>query len=225
LKNNNGEWRMSRDPAGERNQYRTDAVQVWKAFYELVSHALVVEKIGGGTHEGRSVVKYKLSIPDQSSAAATEGANVPQPPQPQMSDAGILEDVEPVPEKKKRIGDRLGKWRDRAKPAGGSGELWVDTKNGVVVLVRFDGNLAVGDGPAPSKLHVKVDQSYRDIGKDQKVPMPKDAIDDVVRKKMPVRPRELLEEEGIVKPEARDAGPAGARAKPKAGAGDLPDDE
>jgi hypothetical protein len=142
-----------------------------------------------------------------------------------VSDAGILEDVEPPLEKKKRIGDRLGKWRDRAKPAGGSGELWVDEKTGVVVMVRFDGNLAVGDGPTPSKLHVKVDQSYRDIGKDQKVPMPKDAIEDVVRKKMPVRPRELLEDEGIVKPLPRDGGPGGGGAGSKKAAGEIPDDE
>jgi hypothetical protein len=225
LKNNNGQWRMSRDPQGDRNTYRSDAVQVWKAFYELVSHVLVVDKIGSGRHEGRDVVKYRLTIPDQSAAAATEGASVPQPPQPQLNDAGVLEDVEPPADKKKRIHDRLGKWRERAKPAGGSGELWVDASSGVPLVVKFVGNLAVGDGPATTKLHVQVDQTFHDVGKDQKVPMPKDAIDEIVRTKMPVRPREVLEDEGIVAPLPRDGGPAGA-VKPKAKPdGELPDDE
>ncbi|HEY8252603.1 MAG TPA: hypothetical protein VIG70_18585, partial [Burkholderiales bacterium] len=172
------------------------------------------------------------SIPDQSGAAAAEGGSVPQPPQPQLNDAGVLEDVEPPAEKKTRIRDRLGKWRTRAKPAGGSGELWVDVDSGVITMVRFEGALAVGDGAAPSVLKVKVDQSFHDIGKDQKIAMPKDAIEEISRQKMPVRPRELLEEEGIVKPLPKDGGPSssgpGSKPKPAAASaapGELPDDE
>src|SRR5690606_17794186 len=73
LKNNNGKWRLSRDPRGERNEYRSDALGVWRGFYDLIGHALVVEKRGGGRHAGRDVVKYGLSLPDQGAAAVAAG--------------------------------------------------------------------------------------------------------------------------------------------------------
>src|ERR1041384_887694 len=74
LKNNNGQWRIDRDPQGERNNYRTDAMGVWKAFYDLVGHALVVEKLGSGKHDGREVMKYRLSLPDNGADARAAGA-------------------------------------------------------------------------------------------------------------------------------------------------------
>jgi hypothetical protein len=227
LKNNNGQWRMSRDPDGERNAYRTDALGVWRSFYELYEHALKIEKVGAGSFDGRPVIKYRIRVPDEESAAASEGKAVPQPPEWVMNDAGILESPEKPEERRARVHDRVSQWRKRAKPAGGSGEVWVDDETAVPLYVRFEGALAVADGPVPSKLQVKIEQTLKGIGKDMKVPMPKDAIDEVKRKKMPVRPRELLEQEGIVAPLPRDAGPgAGASgSKPPAGGSEIPDEE
>jgi hypothetical protein len=196
LKNNNGRWRMSRDPAGERNAYRSDALGVWRAFYDLYAHALRVEKSGSGTHAGRSVIKYRLSVPDQSAEAIAEGAKLPAPPSPPSTLDGAVEvPEEPAADKRKRLRDRMAQWRSRAKPAGGAGELWVDVTTGVPLLVRFEGRLAIGDQPNPARLRVKLEQSYTRVGEDPKVTAPKDAIEEVVRQKMPVRPRALLEEE------------------------------
>jgi hypothetical protein len=223
LKNNNGQWRMSRDPGGERNQYRSDALGVWRSFYDLVKHGLVVERIGPGTQGSRGVVKYKLTLPDQSAEAKAAGAQIPQPEAKVGPDGGPVD--EPAGEKLKRMRDRLASWRERAKPAGGGGELWVDESTAVVTMVKFQGAMVVGDGPEPARLDVKIDMNVDNIGKDQVVPMPKDAIEDVLRKKMPVHPREILEQEGVVAPLA-DAGPAGSRAtKPPPPKGDIPDDE
>jgi hypothetical protein len=141
-----------------------------------------------------------------------------------MNDAGILEDPEPPLERKKRIHQRVSGWRKRAKPAGGTGEVWLDAETAVPLFVKFEGALVVADGPTPSRLQVRIDQSIKDIGKELKVGVPKDAIEEIKRTKMPVRPRELFEEEGVVPPLARDAGPASARKKPDAPA-ELPDPE
>lgn len=219
LKNNNGKWRMSRDPQGERNAYRSDAVGVWGGFYDLVKHGLIVEKRGSGRHDGRPVVKYRIALPDTSAEARALGAG--KAPPPVGPDGGPAD--EPAPEKLKRMRDRMATWRESSRPAGGEGELWVDEETGVAVLVKLNGKMVVGDGPDPSVLNVKINATYSEIGKDHQVPMPKDAIEEVVRKKMPVRPRELLESEGIVDPLPRDAGP-GAVAKPPV-KGEIPDED
>jgi hypothetical protein len=210
LKNQNGRWRMSRDPQGERNAYRSESLAVWRSFYDLVAHALVVERSGGGTHAGRSVVKYRLALADTSAEARAAGAGLPPPPV--GPDGGPPE--ESNEQRLTRVRERMSAWRERARPAGGRGELWVDEATGVVLQVKFTGAMVVGDGPDPARLDVTIDQTFSEIGKDHKVPMPKEAIEEVTRKKMPVRPRELLEEDHIVEPIA-DAGPAGVRAKKK----------
>jgi hypothetical protein len=203
LKNNNGKWRMSRDPDGERNEYRSDAMGIWKSFYDLFKHALQVERLGSASFDGREVIKYKLRVADKSAEAIAEGAKIPPPPE--APDGGVLE--EPPAETRKRMRDRMSKWRERAKAAGGEGELWVDEKTGVIMVVKFAGALVVGDGPTPARLDVKIDQTINEVGKDHQIPMPKDAIEEITRTKMPVRPREILEDEGIVDPLPPDAGP------------------
>ncbi|OGQ26532.1 MAG: hypothetical protein A2138_18040 [Deltaproteobacteria bacterium RBG_16_71_12] len=209
LKNNNGKWRMSRDPDGERHAYRSDGLAVWKSFYDLFKHALTVEKIGDGRQDGREVVKYRLTVPDRGAQARAMGAK--EPPLPVGPDGGPAE--EPAEVTRKRMRDRMAKWRERAKPAGGAGELWIDVETAVPSYLRFDGKLVVGDAPDPAQLAVKLEQRFSEIGKNHQVPMPKDAIEEVRRQKMPVRVREMLEEGGAVEPLPRDAGPGGAASK------------
>ncbi len=220
LKNNNGQWRMSRDPDGERHSYRSDALAIWRSFFDLYKHALKLEKLGAARTDGRDVVKYRLSVGSQEAEARAEGAK--EPPLPVGPDGGPAEEPDTV--KRQRMRDRMSKWRERAKPAWGSGELWVDVETAVPVYVRFEGKLVVGDAPDPAVLQVKLEQRYSEIGKDHQIPMPKDAIDEVSRKKMPVHVRELLEDSGAVEPLPRDGGPAGGGKKAPAKPGELPDD-
>ena len=228
LKNGNGRWRVSRDPAGERNSYRTDALAVWRSFYDLMRHALVVERTGAATHAGRAVIGYTLKIPDQSAVAREDGQAVGDGPPPpiEVPDAGL----QPAPEeddvRRTRIADRVSKWTKRAKPAGGSGRLLVDEATGVLLLVEFEGALLVGDGKEPARLTVKLNQKLTEIGKALDVKAPEGAINEIVRKKMPVMPRTILEEANVVPPLPRDAGPESAgkgSKKPKASA--VPDDD
>ncbi len=228
LKNGNGKWRVSRDPAGERNQYRTDALAVWPSFYELVDHGLVVERTGASTFGGRSVVGYSLKLPDESAKAREEGATVTDGPPPpiEVPDAGLQAAPEEEDVRRKRIAERVGRWAKRAHPAGGSGKILVDEETGVALLIDFDGRLLVGDGKDPAELKVKLHQEITGIGKDPVVKAPEDAIAEITRKKMVVEPREILEDAKIVAPLPRDAGPGGGGKGSKASkpVGEIPDD-
>ncbi|MCC7075463.1 MAG: hypothetical protein IT383_29390 [Deltaproteobacteria bacterium] len=227
LKNNNGKWRMSRDPDGERHAYRSDALAVWRSFYDLFKHALKVERLGSARQDGRELIKYRLTVANQEADARAAGAK--EPPLPVGPDGGPAE--EPAELKRTRMRDRMSAWRERAKPAGGSGEIWIDVDTAVPTYVRFDGKLVVGDAPDPAQLAVKLEQRYTEIGKNHQIAMPKDAIEEVRREKMPVRVRELLEENGAVDPLPRDAGPGGASGGGKGGKGpkpkpgEIPDDD
>jgi hypothetical protein len=231
LKNGNGKWRVSRDPSGERNLYRDDALAVFGSFYDLVAHALVVERTGASTKNGRNVVGYTLKLPDQGAQAVAAGKEVADvaPPMVPAPDAGPDAGLVPGEDddaRRKRIADRVSKWAKRSKPAGGGGTLFVDEATGVVLAVDFEGSLVVGDGADPAKLTVRIHQQITDVGAPQAVTAPQDAIDEIVRKKMPAEPRQILEDAKVVAPLPRDAGPGGggAGSKPRQ-ANDLPDDE
>lgn len=231
LKNGNGKWRVSRDPSGERHLYRDDALQVWGSFYDLVAHALVVERTGASSFGGRNVVGYALKIPDDSAAAVALGKAVTDAPPPPVPgdgpDAGVLPG-ETDDARRKRIAERVSKWAARAKPAGGSGKMLVDEATGVPLLVEFEGALVVGDGADPARLTVRIQQKIDEIGRSQTVTAPADAIEEIVRKKLPGEPRKVLEDAQVVPPLPRDAGPgdgaAGSKASGRA-TGDLPEDD
>jgi len=222
LKNGNGQWRMSRDPTGERDEYRRDAGAVWRSFYDLFAHTLVVTANGTGRHAGRDVVKYKLAIPDQAAAARELGAQ--EPPIAAIPDGGTAAEAT-TPEENKRMADRVSRWRSKAKPAGGKGELYVDVETGVPLFVHFEGALLVGDAPEPARLEVNLEQSYTEVGKEHEIHAPKEAVEEIVRQKYPTNPRALLEENGIVKPEGKDAGAGGGAGAKAAKKADGPDDD
>jgi hypothetical protein len=207
LKNGNGQWRVSRDPAGERNTYRTDAMGVWASFYDLVAHALIVERTGAITVAGRPAVGYSLKLPDDSAKAREEGNAVTDAAPPATIVPGVdggpdtrVEADEEEGTRRERIAGRVSKWAKRSHPIGGSGVIVVDEATGVPLKVEFSGSLLVGDGKAPAKLTVKMSSAMTDIGKARAVKAPQDAIDEVVRRKMPVQPRVPFEAAGVVPP-------------------------
>ncbi len=234
LKNNNGQWRVSRDPSGERNTYRSDSMAVWASFYDLIAHELIVARTGATRHEGRSAVGYSLKLPDDSGKARSEGASVTDAAAPPTIIPGVdggLDTVIDAPEDEKlrreRIASRVSLWAKRAHGAGGSGRILVDEATGAPLLVEFTGELVIGDGKDPARLKVTMSSSMTAIGTAQNVAAPADAIEEVVRKRVTVAPRLPFEEAGIVAPVPRDAGPegTGAGSKPPPSTGEIPDDE
>ena len=233
LKNGNGAWRISRDPSGERNTYRSDALAVWASFYELVGHALVVERTGATTYQGRGAIGYRIGLPDETAQAVAAGAGVTDGPLPPVTVPGVdgapdttVEAPEDEDVHRKRIAGRVTKWAERSKPAGGKGAFVVDEATGVLLKIDFDGALVVGDGKVPAKMTVKLNAAMKDIGKAQTVRAPQDAINEIVRKKMPVGPRAIFEEAGVVQPLPEEEGkPKSTKKKKKIVAVDPPDDD
>ena len=201
LKNNNGKWRASRDPRGERTEYLNKSVGVWRSFYALLDHAMILEPVGSRQYSGRSAYEYTIRLPDQSAEAKTLGRTDPMPELGMDSDAGPALTTRDV---QKRVTERLSGWRKRSKPAGGSGNLVVDNETGVVLYVRFDGRMVVGDQPEGAKLKVKLEQKMSEVGTAPRVLVPKKAIDEVVRKKWPVDPYGKLEEKKLLPERPKD---------------------
>jgi|GEM_PF-1023109 len=231
LKNNNGQWRVSRDPSGERNVYRSDAMGVWSSFYDLVAHALVVERTGAARHAGRGVIGYSLKLPDQSAQAREEGKAVTDAAPPPTVVPGVdggpdttVEAPENEDARRERIAKRVANWTKRAKPAGGTGRILVDEASGVPLLVEFNGSLVVGDGRDPARLTVKLNASVDEIGKAQALKAPQDAIDEIVRRKMPAYPRGVFEDHKLVEPLPEEEGAPKRKKKGAATApAELPD--
>jgi len=199
LKNQNGKWRASRDATGERNELLDDSIGMWRSFYDLIQHALVFDKIANVNYEGQDAVTYKLRLPNEKAEALALGAK-DSGPRIVDNDANLGEDgyvEESAEERNKRISGRVKTWRDKARPVSGSGEMTV-SKSGVILKVVFKGEMAVGDGPIPATLKVEIDHKMTDIGAANVVKVPQDAIEEVVRKKWPVKPYERLEKAGIL---------------------------
>lgn len=200
LKNNNGRWRISRDPSGERERLREDSAGVWRSFYDLFNHALVFQKEGSTSYEGRSVVRYRMNVKNLSEQAKELGAQEPQPdPTPPAEVDGGAPKVDPKVENKKLMG-RMEAWRKNARAAGGRGEMLVDEKTGVILKLDFTGKMVVGDGPTPAELNVRIKVETKDIGKALIVSPPKNAVAEITREKFPVAPRAPFEKKGVVAP-------------------------
>lgn len=212
LKNNNGQWRASRDPVGERNELREEGTGIWRSFYDLFSHALTLESRGTTTHKGRTAVRYAMTVANEERAARDLGRGQKGPPRLADVDAGVPDAGPAVSDEEMKtwVSERVRTWRKKAKPGGGTGELLVDQETGALLSVTFDGRLLVGDQPQPAILKVKIKHDVAEVGKAHDVRVPKDAIDEVVRKKWPVNPREFLEKEGLVAPLPKEEASAGA---------------
>ncbi|MFZ9887646.1 MAG: hypothetical protein ACO3JL_09090 [Myxococcota bacterium] len=219
LKNNNGRWRASRDPVGERTELREEGAGIWRSFYELFDHALVFEPRGETTYKGRSGVRYGLRVAEEEAAALAAARAEAEVPRLPNDDAAGADDTDAGPtatpeEVQRWVSNRLTTWRNKTKPGGGKGELIVDRESGVILSVRFEGRLLVVDSKRPAELKVSLRHEVSDIGRPLEVVVPKDAIDEVVRKKWPVKPREILEKDGIVAPLPKEETAAAAGGTP-----------
>ncbi len=204
LKNNNGRWRISRDPSGEREQLREDSAGVWRSFYDLFNHALVFQKQGTASVDGRTAVHYKMGKKNLSDEAKKLGEQAPQPdPTPPAEVDGGAPPVDPKVENKKLMG-RMAAWRKNARASGGRGDVYVDEKTGVILKLDFTGKMLIGDGPELAGLDVRIKVAMSSIGKSLDVRAPKNAVAEITREKFPVAPRAPFEEKGIVKPIPKD---------------------
>ena len=199
LKNNNGKWRASRDPTGERDAYRDDGGGIWKSFFDLFSHQMKVKKMGERTVNGRDTVLYAVSADDETQKMT--GGDDPDDI-PVFTDGGLLVSDEDEPQagqpQPNQMAKRISKWRQKAHVKSGNGEVWVDLETGVPLKVTFKGELHVDDSLRPAKLTVDFNSAITDLGKKLEVPPPAEAVEEIVRKKWPVRPRKVLEQAGVL---------------------------
>jgi hypothetical protein len=206
LKNNNGKWRASRDPVGERAEYLDDSAGAWRMMFDLFAHTLELSPAEQTTWEGRSAVRYRFKVKDKSAEAVKLANEHPAVDGQGLlgADAGVATDEE-IEAKKATVHERVQSWRKKARPASGTGELIVDRESGVVVKIRFDGKLLVGDASNPADLTADLSTELTQIGKPAQVSAPKAAVDEITRQKWPVAPRQVLEKAGLVGPADKPA--------------------
>lgn len=223
LKNNNGQWRASRDPTGERDAYRDDGGGIWKSFFDLFSHQMTVKKMGERTVAGRDAVLYAVSANDETDKM-TGGDDVDETPVTGDGGVSLTNDGDslgggaPQPN---QMANRISKWRERAHVKTGQGEVYVDLETGVPLKVSFKGELHVDDSLRPAKMNVVFQSTITELGKKLEVPPPAEAVEEIVRKKWPVRPRKLLEKAGVLQKleSPEDEKTESSDAKKQSGAG------
>lgn len=216
LKNNNGKWRASRDPVGERSEYLDDSAGAWRMMFDLFAHTLELSPGEETTWEDRAAMRYRITVADQSAQAlklanehpAVDGQGLLK------ADAGVASEEE-LEAKKSAVHERVQSWRKKARPVSGSGELIVDRETGVVVKIRFKGKLLVGDASNPADLTADLTTELTNIGKPAQVTAPKTAVDEITRRKWPVGPRKVLEKAGLVGPAPKPEAKSDGKAAPK----------
>jgi hypothetical protein len=201
LKNNNGRWRASRDPVGERSEYLDDSAGAWRMMFDLFEHTLQLTPAEATTWEGRAAMRYRFDVADKSAEALKLANEHPAVDGKGLlgADAGVATEEE-LEAKKAAVHGRVQSWRKKARPVSGSGELIVDRETGVAVKIRFKGKLLVGDASNPADLTADLSTELTQIGKPAQVMAPKAAVDEITRKKWPVAPRKVLEKAGLVGP-------------------------
>jgi len=213
LKNNNGQWRISRDPSGEALKLRDKSGGVWRSFYELFAHALMFSAKGLETVQGREAYHFVMTVTDKSAEALQMGKDDPFPAvrQEVVQDGGVTEVIEKRPETMKR----LAAWRERSRAKSGGGDVWVDADTGVVLKVAFKGELTVGDEATAATLKVDIQSELTDIGKELKVEPPKEATREVARVKLPVKPGQSLVKAGVMKETPKEEPKKKTQKKPE----------
>jgi hypothetical protein len=201
LKNNNGKWRASRDPKGERNSYRDDGGGIWRSFYDLFAHTMTVKKMGERTVGDRHTVLYAVGVKDETDnmTGGDEDEDTLMGSADGGRAVGSSDDLDlPPAMNPNKMARRISVWRKKAHAKSGEGEVWIDVETGIPLQVKFKGEVHVDDAARPAVLQIEFESLAKEIGKDLIVPPPPEAVDEIVRKKWPVKPRAILEKSGIL---------------------------
>jgi len=187
LRNRGGAFRASRDPTDERHFWADQTYSALRTTTEMFKDSLAVKPTGSITLDGRKASRFEILlkgaptepdvIPDDVDAGLAPGTRLP--------DGGVL----------------LRKAFDRRRVVQGarasslSGFIIMDNETGVPLRVSLEGTLRLAGKKTtePGSMTIKLETDLTELGKEIEIKAPAEAVEEIVRKRVPVSPLEFLD--------------------------------
>ncbi|HET9452387.1 MAG TPA: hypothetical protein VFO83_15970 [Aggregicoccus sp.] len=210
-RNRYGTFRQRTRDRGMAERTRAELTGALHDFDELFRGRLKLSPLGTGTHEGRSVQRYGVSLAPMTPGAAT-------PP----DEAELPAALAPKNGQDETTRRRAAFFALR-EPRSLQGEVWVDARTSVVLKASLDGRLSVPGaaagadaGAGEAELHLTLQSARTEIGKAPELQVPTSFLPDADK---PQGIADALDRFGV---------PRAGLAKPDAGAAEAapePEDE
>ncbi len=204
-----GTFRQRTRDRGMAERVRAELTSALHDFDELFRGRLKLSPVGTGTHEGRSVQRYAVSLSPMTPGAAT-------PP-----DEAVLPDALSPKGGQDETTRRRAAFFALREPRSLQGEVWVDTKTSVVLKASLDGRLSVPGaaaaadaGAGEAELHMTLESARTGIGKAPELQVPTSFLPDADK---PQGIADALDRFGVPRagPPKPDAGTPGAAPEPE----------
>jgi hypothetical protein len=204
-----GKFRHRRRDRGVAERERDEVHGALREMDRIFRGRIALKPLGTVTHQGRTAWKYDV---DLASASPQPSRSAALPP-PQYAKGGLDPDTQ-----------RRLRFTERAEAQSLDGELLVDALTSVVLSSRLEGTVSAPDeANGTATLRLQVASETTDIGKDPRLAAPAEFLPDEDK---PQGIADALDQFGIPRGEAADAGTAVLGRKPKPGvASDAPEDE
>jgi hypothetical protein len=186
-----GQLRERKRDRGMAERAREEVFAGLRDLTSLFDGRLKLEPRGSTTHEGRSALRFAVSLASASKAPAASSAALPPPALPK---AGADETTQ-----------RRLFFLQRRSPQSLSGEIWIDEQTSVVLKASLNGAMDVPAGPDAAKeghVEVSLESLLTDMGRVPVLAPPEHFLPDADK---PPGIAEALERFGI---RTRDAGVA-----------------
>jgi hypothetical protein len=199
LRNRNGAWRTSRDPADERYTWADNTYAGIRTTFEMFNGSLSLKSKGQETVDGRKGTALEVSFKGTPKDPGVLGG----PP-----DAGLLPGTR-LPDGGALLVSAMDRRRamQNGEPQSISGVIVMDDALGIPLKVDLEGVMKLPGKRTTevSTMTIKLQTSLTGVGKDHEIAAPGAAVEEIVRKRVPVNPLEFW-----------DGGPGGAVAAGKA---------
>jgi hypothetical protein len=204
-----GKFRHRRRDRGIAERVRDDVYGALREADSIFRGRIALKEVGTEAYQGRTAWKYDVDL----AAGPPEQPRSASVPPPQYAKGGADQDTQ-----------RRLRFAERAEPRSLDGELVVDALTSVVLRSRLEGTVSAPDeGGGAVTLRLSVASQITDIGKDPGLAAPAEFLPDADK---PQGIADALDQFGIPRGEAADAGTGALGRKPKpSGGAEAPQDE
>ncbi|MBI5494800.1 MAG: hypothetical protein HY904_07205 [Deltaproteobacteria bacterium] len=187
LRNRAGSWRASRDPTDERHYWADNAYSSLRSITEMFNPAMSLAVKGKDQVDGRTGTLLEVTFkgaprdPGLLAAAADGGP----PPGTRLPDGGVLHQAAQDRRRAMKGGE----------PQSITGTVVWDDEAGVPLKVELEAVMKLPGRRTTDAnfMTLKTSSTLTHVGKDEDIEPPKEAVEEIVRRRVPVNPLEFLD--------------------------------